>query len=205
MKKKLIVLLFVPTLLFSQQTKTKFMSIEPHIGFLFTQLKDSTLLQNTTTARGFSINPHLSIFINPQLEIGLQPTFTILQSQFAALESGKGYALGYFLRYYPQKLVFQQHAVVREKKYFFFCHPHLFFKHDISTIYTDEQNEFRFSNRLQTQNFFLSAGINTYFWRQFYFNFSAGINYTPALTDKPFYFLTNYSFGYTFQKHHKSK
>ena len=194
--------IFFPFVSFAQDT-TKWMSIEPHIGYLFVQATDKTVQQNTTTARGFSINPHITFFINQQLECGLQPSFTVSRSEFPSIASGEGYSIGYLFRYYPKRFIFKEIVRSGDKKFVFIGHPFIGFKHDISTMYPNEKREFRFSNHLQTQNFLLSAGLNVYFWRQFYLNFSAGLGYTPAFSDKPYYFLSNGSFGYTFRKINK--
>jgi hypothetical protein len=181
----------------SAQDTVKYISIEPHIGHLFVQTVDNTTQQNKTTAKGFTINPHITFFINQQLECGIQPSITVARSEFPSIASGEGYSIGYLFRYYPKRFILKETVINGSRKFVFIGHPFIGFKHDISTMYPNEKREFRFSNHLQTHNFLLSAGLNVYFWRRFYFNFSAGCGYTPAFINKPFYFLSNYSFGYT--------
>lgn len=202
MKNIFFCLILLPYVL-SAQDITKRISVEPHTGHLFVQATDKTIQQNTTTARGISFNPHVTFFINQQFECGIQPSIGIVESEFPSIASGKGYSIGYLFRYYPKRFIFKETVVSGDKKFVFNGYPFLQFKHDISTIYPNEKREFRFSNRLQTQNFLLSTGVNVYFWRQVYFNFSLGIGYTPAFTYKRYYLLGNYSFGYTFRKKKK--
>jgi hypothetical protein len=204
--KKIIICLFLFQITASAQDKRlKWLSIEPHIGFLFVQTTDNTLQQNTTTARGLSFNPHITMFINQELECGLQPSVTIARSEFASIESGEGYSIGYLFRYYPKQLVFKETIIGHRRKFVFVANPNLEFKHDISTIYPNEKRAFIFSNHLQTQNFTLSAGLNVYFWRQFYSNIAIGLGYMPAFGEKPFYQHSTLSFGYTFQKNKSKK
>ena len=202
MKNIFFCLILLPFVLYAQDT-TKRVSVEPHIGYLFVQATDNTIQQNTTTARGIYFNLHITFFINQQFECGIQPSISISRSEFSSIASGEGYSIGYLFRYYPKRFIFKETVVSGDKKFVFKGNPFLEFKHDISTVYPNEKREFQFSNHLQTQNFLLSAGLNVYFWRQFYFSFSVGVGYTPAFTYKNYYLLGNYSFGYTFKKKKK--
>lgn len=191
--------------LFSQKDTVKWMSIEPIIDLNFVQVTDRTLQQNNTTAYGLTLTPCVTFFINQRFECGIKPSYTVVESDFPQIESGKGYSIGYLLRYYPQKIAFKETIISNKKKIVFLANPFIGFEHHISTIYRDAKNNHHFSNHLQTQTFSLLAGINVYFWRQVYLNLSIGAAYSPSFENNQLNRLGIFTFGYTFQKTTKIK
>ncbi len=200
-----LLLSFSPLYSLAQKDTTKWMSFEPIIDINYVQITDNTLQRNNTTAYGLTLTPCVTFFINKQFECGIKPSYTIVESDFPQIESGKGYSLGYLLRYYPQRLAFKETIISNKKKFIFLANPFIGFEHHISTIYRDTKNNHRFSNHLQTQTFSLLAGINVYFWRQFYVNLSIGAAYTPSFENSRFQRIGLWSFGYTFRKYVKIK
>jgi hypothetical protein len=205
MKTVLIYLVLSPVYLFGQRDTIKWMSFEPIIETDFIQITDKTLQQNKTSALGLTLTPCLTVFINKRLECGIKPSYTFVRSDFPQIESGKGYSLGYLLRYYPQKIAFKETIIGHSRKFIFLANPFIGFEHHLSTIYRDAESNHHFSNHLQTQIFVVVAGINVYFWRQFYFGLSLGAAYSPNYIENHFSRTGLWSFGYTFQKNKSKK